>query len=64
MAPRSLLPATNVTAPAMPGLCIGADFAILRNCMADDRLNSPDRQTMVALTDYRVLPNINRARGD
>jgi hypothetical protein len=37
----------------MPGLCIGADFAILRNCMADNRLNSPDRQTMVTLTDYR-----------
>jgi hypothetical protein len=41
---------------AMPGICIGADFAILRNSMADNRLNSPDRQTMVTLTDYRSCP--------
>jgi hypothetical protein len=47
-----LLPATNVTAPAIPVLCIEADFAILRNCMTDNRLDSPDRQTMVTLINY------------
>ena len=51
MTSRSLLLATNVTAPATPAAGTGADFAILRNCMADNRLDSPDRQTMVTLTD-------------
>jgi hypothetical protein len=50
-----LLPATNVTAPAIPVLCIEADFAILRNCMTDNRLDSPDRQTMVTLISYGLV---------
>jgi hypothetical protein len=39
-------------------VCTRADFAIRRNCMADNRLNSPDRQPMVTLTDYRSRPLI------
>jgi hypothetical protein len=58
MTSRSLLLATNVTAPATPAVGTGADFAILRNCMADNCLDSPDRQTMVTLINYRSRPVI------
>jgi hypothetical protein len=51
-----VLPATNVTAQAMSGVCIGADFAILRNRMADNRLDSPARQMTVMLNNYRSCP--------
>jgi len=40
MASGSPLPATNVATPAT-AVCTGADFAILRNCMADNCPCSP-----------------------
>jgi hypothetical protein len=48
----------NLTALAMRRLCTRANFAILRNCMADNRLDSLDRQTTVTLTNYRSRPVI------
>ena len=38
----------------MPRVYTRADFASFRNCMADNRLDSLDRQTMVTLTNYRA----------
>src|SRR5262249_41708415 len=42
----------------MSTLCIEADFATLRNCMADNRLDSLDRQTMGTLINYGSRPVI------
>ena len=45
----------------MPRICARADFAILRNCMADNCPCSPRRQTMVTLTNYRSRGWYSRA---